>query len=361
MLLLVASYARCVFTSSAVEDNPPPLNYFENMRVSHPGKPTRVCKKCNGMPKPFRSHHCSICGRCVLKMDHHCPWVANCVGFRNYKFFLLFLFYSIVGSFIYLVAGMGIVVDFFSGADFSSHDAGFSMILCSILTFAFGVVLVFFFGFHLHLVLNGKTTIEVAAVGALPSPFDNGMYTNWCAIFGSNALLWFLPIVTDERTGYEFDIPEHFAPGNLRHIGRDAHAHARTHSHTHTRGRTSTNDGDLDAMRAERGRERQERRVRRGESRNGYRRGDRDRAISSKLKNGNMAIDIDIGSIGIDANERARAAAPEAIALALRSSVNASVDGTTGNVTGTTVTGTIDIDDDVIDQDSIDDSLTTLV
>ena len=32
----------------------------------------RQCKKCN-LPKPVRSHHCSICNRCVLKMDHHCP------------------------------------------------------------------------------------------------------------------------------------------------------------------------------------------------------------------------------------------------------------------------------------------------
>lgn len=35
-----------------------------------PGLPK--CKRCN-ISKPPRAHHCSICKRCVLKMDHHCP------------------------------------------------------------------------------------------------------------------------------------------------------------------------------------------------------------------------------------------------------------------------------------------------
>ena len=50
----------------------------------------RYCEKCQAV-KPDRSHHCSVCGSCILKMDHHCPWVNNCVAFNNYKFFMLFL------------------------------------------------------------------------------------------------------------------------------------------------------------------------------------------------------------------------------------------------------------------------------
>ena len=53
------------------------------------------CSKCDLVKEP-RVHHCRICRKCILRMDHHCPWVGNCVGKLNHKYFILFLFYATV-------------------------------------------------------------------------------------------------------------------------------------------------------------------------------------------------------------------------------------------------------------------------
>ncbi|XP_030761991.1 palmitoyltransferase ZDHHC6 isoform X2 [Sitophilus oryzae] len=54
------------------------------------------CGVCQGYKAP-RSHHCRKCGKCVLKMDHHCPWINNCVGWGNHAHFTYFLLFATIG------------------------------------------------------------------------------------------------------------------------------------------------------------------------------------------------------------------------------------------------------------------------
>jgi palmitoyltransferase len=56
------------------------------------GRPS-FCSACHNY-KPDRAHHCRELGRCVLKMDHFCPWVGGIVSETSFKFFIQFTFWA---------------------------------------------------------------------------------------------------------------------------------------------------------------------------------------------------------------------------------------------------------------------------
>ena len=53
------------------------------------------CKSCYTV-RPFDSHHCKVCHYCIIEQDHHCPWINNCIGIFNKKYFILFNFYAFI-------------------------------------------------------------------------------------------------------------------------------------------------------------------------------------------------------------------------------------------------------------------------
>lgn len=67
--------------------------------------PVNFCTTCN-LVRPPGATHCSICDNCVEKFDHHCVWLGNCIGKRNYKYFyslILFLGIDSLYQIIYCV------------------------------------------------------------------------------------------------------------------------------------------------------------------------------------------------------------------------------------------------------------------
>lgn len=48
------------------------------------------CQRCS-IDRAPRAHHCSTCKSCILRLDHHCIWIHNCVGLYNIKHFYLYI------------------------------------------------------------------------------------------------------------------------------------------------------------------------------------------------------------------------------------------------------------------------------
>ncbi|XP_022738445.1 probable protein S-acyltransferase 14 [Durio zibethinus] len=158
----------------------------------------RFCQKCNQF-KPPRTHHCSVCKRCILKMDHHCVWVVNCVGALNYKYFLLFLFYTFLGATLVSLSLLWVFMEFFNDSEIAETPGTLAAtFIAFVFNIAFALSVLGFLIMHITLVRANTTTIEAYEKKITPKwRYDLGWKKNFEQVFGTEKKFWFIPAYSE--------------------------------------------------------------------------------------------------------------------------------------------------------------------
>ncbi|KAM6141992.1 palmitoyltransferase ZDHHC3 isoform 3-T3 [Phoenicopterus ruber ruber] len=172
--LALASHFRAMLTDpGAVPKGNATKEFIESLQLK-PGQVVYKCPKCCSI-KPDRAHHCSVCKRCIRKMDHHCPWVNNCVGENNQKYFVLFTMYiALISLHALIMVGFHFLYCFEEDwTKCSSFSPPTTVILLILLCFEALLFLIFtsvMFGTQVHSICTDETRKTSAVLSAGESP-----------------------------------------------------------------------------------------------------------------------------------------------------------------------------------------------
>nr|KAF6311483.1 zinc finger DHHC-type palmitoyltransferase 3 [Myotis myotis] len=132
-----------------------------------PSRRPGLCSRgsCQGPPNAPPGGCFSVCKRCIRKMDHHCPWVNNCVGENNQKYFVLFTMYiALISLHALIMVGFHFLHCFEEDWTKCSYFSPPTTVILLILLCFEGLLFLIFtsvmFGTQVHSICTDETGIE---------------------------------------------------------------------------------------------------------------------------------------------------------------------------------------------------------
>ncbi|KAF5746356.1 hypothetical protein HS088_TW06G00527 [Tripterygium wilfordii] len=149
----------------------------------------KYCQTCM-LYRPPRCSHCSICNNCVDRFDHHCPWVGQCIGKRNYRFFFMFVS-STTMLCLYVFAFCWVSIKVTMNTYHCNLWKAFLKSPVSGVLILYTFITAWFVGgltaFHLYLICSNQTTYENFRYryNAKMNPYNLGCLGNIMEVFFS--------------------------------------------------------------------------------------------------------------------------------------------------------------------------------